>query len=52
MIRVANQICCNCGVKKKCQERKDVIGGDDWNWWCDDCFNTVMIAKYNPKGVE
>jgi len=38
--------CCRCGrtyreLKKLgigLDEMKDVIGGDDWNWWCDDCY--------------
>jgi hypothetical protein len=41
-----NTKCCRCGRKyselKKLgiglEEMKDVVGGDDWNWWCDDCY--------------
>lgn len=38
--------CCHCGRTLKelkrlhigLEEMKDVVGGDDWNWWCDDCL--------------
>ena len=41
-----NTKCCHCGrtwaeLKKLdigLDEVKDVVGGDDWNWWCDDCY--------------
>ena len=47
-----NTECCHCGRKyselKKLgvglEEMKDVVGGDDWNWWCDDCY-VYMVGQ-------
>jgi hypothetical protein len=46
----ANTECCHCGRKWKelkklgigLEEMKDVVGGDDWNWWCDDCYIDIV----------
>ena len=45
-----NTTCCHCGrtwayLKKLgigLEEMKDVVGGDDWNWWCDDCLIKML----------
>ena len=37
--------CCRCGRIKLCEELKDVVGGDDWNFWCKDCLKEVTSCK-------
>jgi len=38
-------VCWSCGEEKECSCRKDVIGGDDWHPWCDDCFQKAMSLR-------
>lgn len=34
--------CCRCGNTDKLYLLKDVVGGDDWNYWCDKCLKELL----------
>ena len=50
-----NTKCCRCGrtyAELKVhgiglEEMKDVIGGDDWAWWCDNCLIKMLGEECN-----
>jgi len=37
--------CVRCSTTKDLVEAKDVIGGDDWNWWCKKCLAELLSPK-------
>ena len=42
-ITIEQIVCCHCGKPSgNLEEHKDIVGGDDWNFWCKKCLNYFL----------
>ena len=45
--RMVVKKCWYCGEIKEGEDMKDMVGGDDWNHWCQDCIQKISIKRNN-----